>query len=207
MVRPSHRAQRDLRSHTTVTGTHYMRVKIPWTKTKQRAGETTGAVERRGWSTCPIAAMRRHLDKTPGQASDTLYSYIDKKGKRQHMVKTAMTDRINGILLRAHQRPMKGHCIRIGGCTELLLQGVARKDVKTIGRWASDGAFELYVRRHECLIVPALLETARRVGPEVKASVQLMGGRSTGPSTGTSRGASDGWSLDRSSLSTHERLR
>ncbi|CAD6939955.1 unnamed protein product [Tilletia controversa] len=40
---------------------------------------------------------------------------------------------------------LHGHFFRIGGCTELLLQGAAIEDVKAHGRWRSD-AWTVYVR-------------------------------------------------------------
>lgn len=67
-------------------------------------------------------------------------------------------DRINAIWSAAGHPIMPGHAFRIGGATELLLEGVHPDIVATQGRWKSR-AFLEYWRQIES-VLPLFIATA-----------------------------------------------
>ncbi|CAD6904900.1 unnamed protein product [Tilletia controversa] len=100
---------------------------------------------------------------------------------------SAFTQRIADALSAANlsSTNLKGHSLRIGGCTEFLLRGIPIDTVRLHGRWSSD-AWRLYLREHVELLAPHLMDER----PGVAAALVDISHPATGSalaSTPTSR--------------------
>lgn len=123
---------------------------IPWSKTTQERGADI-SVTARSHRTCPLAALDRHFlvnHSLPSHAA--LFSYRTVSGWTP-MTRAAFLARCNAIWVKQGFPDMPGHAFRIGGATELLLQGVNPDIVSTQGRWSSD-AFLEYWRRIDTIL-------------------------------------------------------
>ena len=102
-----------------------------------------------GHVACPIAALKVHVETNGIKSGEPLFSYTGARGrsvgKRCVMTKSLWRERLGELLVQAGLPPMSGHTVRIGGATQLLLDGVDPLVVKVVGCWKSD-AFELYWR-------------------------------------------------------------
>lgn len=132
---------------------------LPSTKRKPVDGEAISFAAQ-NTPTCPVAALRRHLDLNKPVAGEHLFSYSyynprKKTHERRPLTKTAFIDRINKAAKEAGLKPVHGHGFRIGGVLFYLLLGRPFQVVKEIGRWSSD-TFTIYLRRHTAILAPYL---------------------------------------------------
>jgi hypothetical protein len=118
---------------------------IPWTKTTKEQGADI-SVTARDHRTCPLAALERHLSvncNVPIHLS--LFAYQTPTGW-SHMTRSTFLSRCNDIWVSQGFPNLPGHAFRIGGATELLLQGVHPDVVSTQGRWSSDAFLDYWCR-------------------------------------------------------------
>lgn len=143
--------------HTSINARHAT-IRIPWTKTTGIEGADV-SVTARDLSTCPLAALVRHLESNLNIPSHApLFSFETASGSWAPMTKPWFMARCNSIWVAAGHPAMPGHAFRIGGATELLLEGVPPDVVATQGRWKSR-AFLDYWRRIES-ILPLFISAA-----------------------------------------------
>ncbi|KAK4703266.1 hypothetical protein P7C70_g2949, partial [Phenoliferia sp. Uapishka_3] len=100
--------------------------------------------------TCPVAALKSHLTRNNVGPDEFIFTYVssigNRAGKRTMLTKDAFMKRLNYILEEILGRKgLKGHSLRIGGATQLLMNGIPPMVVQAIGRWASD-SFMVYWR-------------------------------------------------------------
>jgi hypothetical protein len=139
-------------------GTEHATFHIPWTKTTMEGGADI-SVTARDHATCPLSALRHHLSANsllPSAAP--LFAFETADGGWAPMTKPWFIDRCNMVWVTAGFPQMPGHAFRIGGATELLLQGTDPNVVATQGRWLSR-AFLEYWRRIES-ILPLFISNA-----------------------------------------------
>ncbi|KAK4703835.1 hypothetical protein P7C70_g2380, partial [Phenoliferia sp. Uapishka_3] len=131
-------------------------VHIPWTKTTKELGadipvdplppQEDGSPH----PACPVFWLKQHLRINKPQPLESLFMYTPAEGRRNSarrpLTKPAWMARTNALLVAAGLPPLDGHSIRIGGATQLLLNGIPIKIVQKMGRWASESAFALYWR-------------------------------------------------------------
>ncbi|KAF8063614.1 hypothetical protein FPV67DRAFT_1507341 [Lyophyllum atratum] len=139
-------------------GTEHATFHIPWTKTTVQLGADI-SVTSRSHDTCPIAALRHHLSvNSLIPTSAPLFSFETAAGGWAPMTRDWLLGRCNEVWVAAGLPSMPGHAFRIGGATELLLQGVDPDIVAKQGRWLSR-AFLEYWRRIES-ILPLFISNA-----------------------------------------------
>lgn len=134
-------------SDSTRGGVPFLKVTIPWTKTTKNDGADIILNPRPNDPTCPVVALQRHLDVNGrGRGDLSLLAY---KSTSESGFTTLRRDpflaRCNEIWKEAGLESLTGHSFRIGGATEMLLQGQAPSVVQKMGRWKSD-AFMAYWR-------------------------------------------------------------
>ncbi|KII86881.1 hypothetical protein PLICRDRAFT_114194 [Plicaturopsis crispa FD-325 SS-3] len=109
---------------------------LPWTKTRKAAGDVIMICRQNGASD-PVDALERHLLVNNPPANIPLFSYKSEAGftcltrKRLLLVCNRIWEKHGFVRIQ-------GHCLRIGGTTELLMRGVNPEIVKSMGRWSSD---------------------------------------------------------------------
>lgn len=134
---------------------------IPWTKTTLQDGADISVTSRPHIS-CPIWALRHHLAANSAVPdSAPLFSYETADGSYAPMAKSWFMKRCSEVWASAGFPLMAGHAFRIGGATELLLEGVSPDIVQVQGRWKSQ-AFLEYWRRIES-ILPLFISNATNV--------------------------------------------
>ncbi|KIK31799.1 hypothetical protein CY34DRAFT_27303 [Suillus luteus UH-Slu-Lm8-n1] len=127
------------------TQTHASLFHIPWMKTTKEQGADI-SITARDHHTCPLAALERHLTVNhdiPPHSS--LFTYRTTAGW-SHMTCSAFLTCCNDIWVSQGYPNLPGHAFRIGGATELLLQGVHPNVVTTQGRWSSDAFLDYWHR-------------------------------------------------------------
>ncbi|KAE8180973.1 hypothetical protein CF328_g8986 [Tilletia controversa] len=131
-------------------------ITLPWTKTQPNGEKLVLAPQTD--SPCPVRALRKHLVVNQPPQDGHLFGY---RGRNRFtpLTRSKFISRINGILREAglSRVNLKGHSLRVGGCTEFLLRGVAIDTVRLHGRWSSE-AWRLYLRQHVELLAPALMD-------------------------------------------------
>ncbi|KAE8226100.1 hypothetical protein CF319_g1266 [Tilletia indica] len=118
---------------------------LPWTKTTRSAGAVMVLAAQEP-DLCPVSALRHHLAISPLPDASSLFAYGRPRGPVS-LSRSVFLGRMRRAAIAAKLPVLNGHSFRIGGCTELLLRGVAIEDVKAHGRWRSD-AWTAYVRSH-----------------------------------------------------------
>ncbi|KAK4702114.1 hypothetical protein P7C70_g4112, partial [Phenoliferia sp. Uapishka_3] len=123
---------------------------LPWDKVSKAQGAIATLLPIDDDVTCPVTALRDHLERnsvTPDEFTFTYTSSLGpRKGKRTMLTKAAFMDRLNFILVNIlGLKALKGHSLRIGGATQMLMNGIPPMVVQAIGRWASD-SFMVYWR-------------------------------------------------------------
>lgn len=147
-----------IRTSRVHNGTEHATFHIPWTKTTAVSGADI-SVTARDHITCPLSALRHHLSANslvPNSAP--LFAFETADGGWAPMTKPWFIDRCNAVWGASGFPQMPGHAFRIGGATELLLQGTDPNVVATQGRWLSR-AFLEYWRRIES-ILPLFISNA-----------------------------------------------
>ncbi|KAG2756260.1 hypothetical protein P692DRAFT_20715949 [Suillus brevipes Sb2] len=131
---------------------------IPWTKTTVTEGADI-SVTARLHATCPHAALFLHLSASTNIPSHApLFAFETADNCWSPMTKPWFLQRCNDVWVAAGHPHMPGHAFRIGGATELLLEGVPPDIVAVQGRWKSR-AFLDYWRKIET-ILPLFISTA-----------------------------------------------
>lgn len=116
-------------------------LRIPWTKTTREGGATI-SITARPHRTCPLAALGQHtLINANVPANAPLFAYRALTGWSP-LTRQEFISRCNSIWTSQGFPPMPGHAFRIGGATELLLQGVHPDVVASQGRWTSRSFLE-----------------------------------------------------------------
>lgn len=118
---------------------------IPWSKTEKAKGTSILASRWDDWL-FPAMALCIHLSfdtSIPGTAE--LFAYRDANGIVIPLYKSEWMRRCHEIFRSAGLEELLGHCWRIGGTTELPLQGVSVTAIKLLAHWSTD-AWKLYVR-------------------------------------------------------------
>ncbi|GLB38818.1 hypothetical protein LshimejAT787_0506830 [Lyophyllum shimeji] len=140
------------------SGAEHSTFHIPWTKTTAQEGADI-SVTARDHLTCPLSALRHHLAaNTAIPSTAPLFAFETADGGWAPMTKPWFMDRCNAVWVAAGFPSMPGHAFRIGGATELLLQGTDPNVVATQGRWQSR-AFLEYWRRIDA-ILPLFISNA-----------------------------------------------
>jgi hypothetical protein len=133
-------------------GAEFLNFHIPWSKTTKEEGAdiiltpTPGPLN-------PVAAFHHHLsanaavpDKAP------LFAFETRDGGWSPLTKAWFMERCSEVWKAAGlSHDLDGHGFRIGGASELLMQGVPPEVVAMQGRWLSR-AFLLYWRRIESIL-------------------------------------------------------
>ncbi|KIO22795.1 hypothetical protein M407DRAFT_78823 [Tulasnella calospora MUT 4182] len=137
-----------LSSRESREGLPFLSFNIPWTKTTKNEGATVVVNPRQGDPTCPVRALRLHQHAN-GASSDPSVPFFAFSTTSDHtfqpLTRDAFMSRCNNVWAAAGLGKLTGHSFRIGGATELLLQGKPPYVVQKQGRWKSS-AFLLYWR-------------------------------------------------------------
>ncbi|KAG0694084.1 hypothetical protein DFH29DRAFT_985347 [Suillus ampliporus] len=117
---------------------------ILWTKTTKEEGATI-SITARPHCTCPNTLINANVPATA-----PLFAYRTPTGWSPLTCQDFIS-RCNSVWTSQGFPPMPGHAFRIGGATELLLQGVHPDIVSSQGRWTSRSFLE-YWRRIETIL-------------------------------------------------------
>ena len=130
-------------------GNPYIKIELPWAKTAS-PGESQPVFIVAQEDLCPVKALANLIKVVPANASDHLFSWMDKNGEIRPMVKARAIGTINAILTNHGWGTTFGHSFRIqvGGASFFLAQGVNPEVVRLAGRWKSM-AYETYIRVFE----------------------------------------------------------
>ncbi|KAF8418381.1 DNA breaking-rejoining enzyme [Boletus edulis BED1] len=143
-------------------GTTFLSFHIPWTKTTQEKGADI-SVTARPHCTDPLSALISHEhinNNLPAHAP--LFAYRSGAGWSP-LTKINFIAWCNDIWASLGLPRMPGHAFRIGGTTEMLLEGINPDIIAVQGRWSSR-AFLEYWRRIETvlpLFISSSTDTAR----------------------------------------------
>ncbi|KAH7903818.1 hypothetical protein BJ138DRAFT_1189120 [Hygrophoropsis aurantiaca] len=137
--------------HALADTTQFSTFHIPWTKTTGVDGADI-SITARNHLTCPLAAIKHHVASNASLPSSApLFAFELADGGWSPLTRTWFLARCNAVWVTAGYPNMPGHAFRIGGATELLLQGVSPDIVATQGRWKSQ-AFLDYWRQIESIL-------------------------------------------------------
>jgi hypothetical protein len=143
---------------TLPDGVTYATFHIPWTKATAQEGADI-SVTSCNHVCCPIMALQHHLSANtliPNTAP--LFSFKTANGGWAPMTKPWFMSCCNNVWVAAGFPDMPGHAFRIGGATELLLQGINPDIVATQGQWKSYTFLEY--QRHIEAILPLFISNA-----------------------------------------------
>ncbi|KAG0702794.1 hypothetical protein DFH29DRAFT_982197 [Suillus ampliporus] len=131
-----------LQNSTRSTSIH-----IPWTKTTKERGADI-SITARPHCTCPLAALEHHLfinSSIPIRAP--LFSYRDTSlDGWVTLSRPVFIKRCSDVWEAQGFPALLGHAFRIGGATELLLEGVHPDILATQGRWNSRSFLDYWCR-------------------------------------------------------------
>ncbi|GAA5941049.1 uncharacterized protein JCM15063_000633 [Sporobolomyces koalae] len=135
-------------------------VYLPWDKVQKNNGTQISVVDGvLNLNGATLLAM--HLDKNEIREDDFVWSYIAgrgmQKGHRMLINKASWLNWFNDRLAEINERPLQGHSIRIGGATQMLLNGVDPNVVKSLGRWSAKTSFYKYWRHVNALVSSRLI--------------------------------------------------
>ncbi|KAJ7281130.1 DNA breaking-rejoining enzyme [Mycena rebaudengoi] len=170
---PTHHVTRDCpKKRGTAANNHkFVQFKVPYTKTRQSAGDWITSTETNDVVDA-VAALEHHLvvnAQVPPTAP--LFAYTTKSGWA-HLTRSDFMMRCNAIWFSAGLGALNGHGFRIGGTTHLLLCGVDPWIVMKQGRWTS-AAFLLYWRNVE-EILPLFIGDSLDTYTSLKDSVARL---------------------------------
>jgi hypothetical protein len=121
-----------------VTNVKFCKLRIPWSKTKGRAGDVINITDTAD-STSPYHALLNHFHVNFDVPIDApLFTWTTSTGHWAPMTKQWFLERCHEIWSALSLPPRKGHAFRIGGTTHLLLLGMDPFIVMTIGCWTSN---------------------------------------------------------------------
>ncbi|GAA5972540.1 hypothetical protein JCM21900_000656 [Sporobolomyces salmonicolor] len=127
--------------------------RLPWDKTNTWEGRQV-TVTSYNFNTPSL--FRRHVFLSRLSNTDFPFSYLSSRGQHAGKIvaitKLSWKHWLNCHLAELKEHPLQGHSIRIGGATQMLLNGVPPQIVKTLGGWKSDDAFLKYWRHVDALI-------------------------------------------------------
>lgn len=124
---------------------------IPWTKTTHGNGADIVA-SKIDDLTNPVTAFDHHLSANASvPLSAPLFAYETAGGGWAPMTRPWFLARCNQVWKDVGLMELTGHCFRIGGASELLLQGIPPDVVAMQGRWKSR-AFLEYWRKIESIL-------------------------------------------------------
>jgi hypothetical protein len=156
----------------TASNNHkFIGFKVPWTKTKQSAGDWINSTETFD-GVDAVSALEHHLAVNSSVPDDApLFAYTTHSGW-SHLTRSDFMNRCNEIWLAAGMGALNGHGFRIGGATHLLLHGVDPWVVMKQGRWSS-AAFLVYWRNVE-EILPLFIGDSLDTFTSLKNSVSRL---------------------------------
>ena len=134
--------------YSSSRGYHTLTIHIPWTKTTREKGSHIIITSRpHDPLLCPVNAITNFLSIN-GTGPDGMSFFAFKSGTNawSHVTRDLFLKTASSAWKAARLPDLSGHSFRIGGTTELLLEGVALDMVAAIGGWSSM-AFLLYWRR------------------------------------------------------------
>jgi hypothetical protein len=141
-----------LHINTLENSTRSVSVHIPWTKTTKEVGVDISIT---AWPhrTCPLAALEHHLVVNASiPILSPLFSYQDTSTVGWvPLSRPVFLKRCSEVWEAQGFPALPGHAFRIGGATELLLEGIHPDVVATQGRWNSRSFLE-YWRRIETIL-------------------------------------------------------
>lgn len=143
-------------------GTRHTTLHIPWSKTTLTEGADI-SVTSRAHRTCPLQALLNHAQGNHSFPVDSpLFTFHTAKGWSP-MTRDWFLRRCNQVWVSAGFPDMPGHAFRIGGATELLLQGVPPDVVSTQGRWKPQAFLEYWRQINSILplFISSSADTAR----------------------------------------------
>lgn len=150
---------------------------LPFDKVEKERGADVAITAIPGHNACPVMALSGHLVYNQPTADEHIFTFTSSRGRsagqRMSLTKHLWLERLNELLKQAGLPPLDGHSIRIGGATQLLMNGVDPLTVKVLGRWKSD-AFERYWRHVTVILAQA--EAAKEVAaaPVVRDAQQAI---------------------------------
>ena len=117
---------------TDLDGRPYARLHLPAAKTAA-PGECQDIffVEEQGL--CPLKALQHLAASTPAGENDPLFSWRDKQGTIQPMLKVAAMNKINSVLSNLGWGNSFGHSFRIGSASFYMAKGVETKVIRIHG--------------------------------------------------------------------------
>lgn len=128
-------------------------VTLPWDKANGANGRKVPIV---GYDLDTPAIFEKHLQQNKIQKDDFPFSFRSTKGSLEGtlvpITKLKWTRWLGKILDELKLKDIKGHSLRIGGATQLLLNGFDPAVVKAVGGWKSDDSFMKYWRHADALI-------------------------------------------------------
>ncbi|KAI6007081.1 hypothetical protein EDD15DRAFT_2383948 [Pisolithus albus] len=128
---------------TLENGTQHSFFHIPWSKTTLSLGADI-SITARDHRTCPLTALLNHCAGNSGLPSHVpLFAFRTSSGWLP-MTRAWFLQKCNLTWVSVGFPDMPGHAFRIGGATELLLQGVPPDVVATQGRWKSQAFLEYW---------------------------------------------------------------
>ncbi|KAG1718865.1 hypothetical protein EDD22DRAFT_941011 [Suillus occidentalis] len=131
---------------------------IPWTKTTNTEGADI-SVTARLHPTCPLTALLLHLSASSTiPAHAPLFAFETSDTSWSPMTKPWFLKHCNNVWVTAGHPHMPGHAFRIGGATELLLEGVPPDIVAMQGRWKSRAFLDYWCKIES--ILPLFISTA-----------------------------------------------
>ncbi|KAK4700190.1 hypothetical protein P7C70_g6062, partial [Phenoliferia sp. Uapishka_3] len=111
---------------------------LPWDKASKSTGAVASILPIDGDITCPVAALRDHFTRNNVKPDEYTFTYVssigNRSGKRTMLTKDAFMKRLNYILVDVlGLKELKGHSLRIGGATQLLMNGIPPMVVQALG--------------------------------------------------------------------------
>ncbi|KAE8240161.1 hypothetical protein A4X13_0g7918 [Tilletia indica] len=139
---------------TVVDGQQSLTITVNVPRTKTSSTGDPVVLTQQAPPSDPIGLLHLHLQRnpSPNPGNEPLFSYRQ-NGKLKILNRGAFERTLKVLAKKAKLENVFGHSMRIGGCTTLLLRGVAPDRVMMHGRWNSD-SFKKYIRDHAEILAP-----------------------------------------------------
>jgi len=136
---------------TTSTGINYASFTIPWSKTEGTKGAKISLTDLDD-PTSPVPGLRHHRAANVNvPPSAPFFAYETDDGNWSPLTKSNWLARCNELWAAAGLQTLDIHAFRIGGCTEMLLRGIAPDIVCIQGRWKSRAFLQYWRNIQEIL--------------------------------------------------------